>query len=300
MPEIPAKANREQALVGTLGSTATILTCFRIYVRWKQAQLKWDDVFNVFALAFLLIFYILGLPCLPLTVHPTTIMYWQVDFAGDVILWATLYLVKASFLALSWRVFNICRTFRRFWWATTIYTFLSYWPILLSAVWQCGDPSKYDDPAVCLEYNQSDSSKWLIWGAVCTALHVSSDCLILALPMFFINMLQIPKMQKLSCASVFALISVDIAMGLIRNTIAACASLNTIGDALLTASDVMQVFEPGLAVIVCALPAYEVFLPNRRGGWKQRSPKRTPVSKSSWPSSSSQPPSLGQESPSPQ
>ncbi|MCJ1324242.1 hypothetical protein MMC10_000904 [Thelotrema lepadinum] len=113
-----------------------------------------------------------------------------------------------------------------------------------------------------------ESAEYLVvWGSVATALHVSSDLLILGLPLIFIRNLQMSTAQKLSAGAVFALIAIDIVMGLMRNIIAATDS--SLGDltpntSLPDVDVVLQTFEPSLAVIVCALPAYRSLLPTQQ------------------------------------
>lgn len=64
-------------------------------------------------------------------------------------MWTTLYLVKASFLALIWSIFKVSPRFQVAWWIIAIYTFLTFWVVLLSLLWQCGSPSLYDSAEVC-------------------------------------------------------------------------------------------------------------------------------------------------------
>ena len=246
----------------TFASVATVLIFGRLYIRWKYSRLYWDDFFTGFALLSL----VANLATLTVAflLDSDTPRYWQVAMASDMTIWTTFYLVKAAFLALCWLVFNVSDTFRRAWWIITIYTFLTYWPLLLGALWQCGDPLKYADVETCSNYSSNSYQYDIVWGSVATALHVSSDCLILALPLVFIGRLHMSRAQKLSSAAVFALVVIDIIMGLLRNIIVACAPSSFSVDALFETALLLQAFEPGLALIVCALPAYSVLLPRSK------------------------------------
>ena len=95
------------------------------------------------------------------------------------------------------------------------------------------------------------------------AFHISSDVFILALPLVFIGRIQTSRARKVSVAGIFALIIIDIVCGILRNAGALCASLNvTTTDTCISIGLVMDVCEPSIAVIVCALPAYRVLLPS--------------------------------------
>lgn len=246
----------------TFAAVAAVLTFGRFFIRWKYSRLHWDDFFNGLALLSLIANF--ATLTVDLLLDSDTSVYWQVAMATDMTIWTTFYLVKASFLALCWLVFNVSTSFRKAWWIITIYTFLTYWPLLLGALWQCGDPSKYADVDTCSDYSSMGYQYDITWGSVCTALHVSSDILILALPLVFIGKLNMSRAQKLSSAAVFALVIIDIIMGLLRNIIVACAPTSFDVQGLLETALLLQAIEPGLALIVCALPAYSILLPHSK------------------------------------
>ena len=256
----------------TFGSLAIVLTFGRFYIRWRYARLQWDDLFNG-----------LALPCL-ISCYALQDIYWvtgndspslKIFMASSMLLWTTLYLVKASFLALCWIIFNVWNKFRWAWWAVAIYTFLTFWPIVLWALWQCGSPSNYADPVACSSLTDFQNQWYeIVGGAFETALHVSSDILILVLPLAFIRKLHMSRIQKFSAASVFALVTIDIIMGLMRNITKLTYFLNDSPDLSYQIATTMQFFEPGLAVIVCALPAYRVLLPNSQ---KRRNQLKEPL-----------------------
>ena len=193
--------------------------------------------------------------------------FLRLGVAAPFLLWGGLYLVKASFLALCWKVFNVSPTFRKLWWFVSIYTFLTYWPIVLSQLWQCGDPLKVADPMACSAVLNSDNDlpqDAAIQGGMDALLHGSSDLLILALPLSFIRKLQMPRIHKLSVSGIFAIIIVDIVMGLLRNFAKLCLSIGYNVDVSDSIAIVMQDMEPAIAIIACALTAYGVLLPASR------------------------------------
>ena len=185
------------------------------------------------------------------------------ELAGDMLFWTTLYLVKATFLALIRNIFNVSERFRRAWWVVTIYTAISFWPIFLSELWQCGPPSDYATPPCdAAQFNGNE----LVSVGIRFALHVSTDLMILALPLAQIRTLHMSTIKKVSTAAVFALVIIDIIGAIIKSSATICDLLSSdpnetaCGDML----TIWTVCEPAVAVIVCALPAYRAILPASR------------------------------------
>lgn len=176
----------------------------------------------------------------------------------DMLLWATLYLVKASFLALIWHVFNVSAGFRKAWWIVTIYTFVTFWIIFLSELWQCGDPSTYDDPQACdYAYFIQTQGPITITRFV---LHISSDLFIIVLPLIPIRKLNMPMSRKIGVAAIFMIIIIDTAISITRNVGVVLAAYGSPTDTSGSVDLVCQVVEPALAVLVCSLPAYKTLV----------------------------------------
>lgn len=96
--------------------------------------------------------------------------------------------------------------------------------------------------------------------AMKAALHFSSELLILVLPLIFIKNLQMSKVQKVNAAGIFGIVIITITTGTLRTIAALCWDLNFNNNGSITLEQIMNFFEPPLAVIVCALPAYKVLL----------------------------------------
>lgn len=170
--------------------------------------------------------------------------------------WTILWLVKASFLAFCWNIFKVSPNFRRAWWVIAIYTFLSYWPLSLATLWQCGDPSKYDDPITCQAYWESEQSQitaTTVYG-LNFALHLSSELLILGLPLWFINKIQWSSAQKTAAASMFFAVILTILMGFLRNLANLCDNGDNYAWEWIQGFGLL--YEQPVAVLVCALPPY--------------------------------------------
>ena len=178
-------------------------------------------------------------------------------------MWTVLYLVKGSFLALIWSIFNVSADFRKAWWVVTVYTFLGFWPIVLSELWQCGDPSQYDNPSACQKSHERLSAQLsIIWFRF--VLHVTSDLFILTLPLAHIQKLHMSRGKKISVAAVFALIIIDIISGILRNVVSVYSGMQQSSKTSFDVALITGVIEPAVAVIVCALPVYRALLPSSK------------------------------------
>lgn len=134
-----------QAFGWTWCSAAIAVTGGRYYLRWRYfGAAKWDDLINGLALASL----IGSVETDMVATYSDDILWTKANIASSTLMWTTLYLVKATFLSLFWFIFNVSERFRKAGWVVTIYTFLTYWPIVLSEIWKCGSPSDYDNPGM--------------------------------------------------------------------------------------------------------------------------------------------------------
>ena len=261
------QADLDKWLRWTLGSITTFLACGRFYIRWRFfKRLHWDDLF--FGLA-----YICFIVCFVIYIYDLTLdltpQFLEMQVAYSMLLWSNLWMVKASFLAFCWTIFHPSPKFRKAWWVLVVYTFLSYWPIVLAQLWQAGDPSQYANPDAFQTFQATagNRSASIVTGMAAT-LHASSEILILALPLAFINKLHMSRARKVSAAAVFAVTIIDIILGIVRNVAEICYYQGYGVDNSFTLFTVLESCEPGIAVIVCAMPAYKVLLPSlfqRRG-----------------------------------
>ncbi|MCJ1326908.1 hypothetical protein MMC10_003574 [Thelotrema lepadinum] len=259
----PGPGYNGQAFLWTFCSAAIAVTFGRFYLRWRYSRRPgFDDLFNGIGLLCLIGYS----AAVTVSLIITDAALWLELFLAQVFLyWTAIYAVKASFLALYWYVFRPSSRFRKAWWIVTVFTFLTYWPIVLPQLWTCGAPSEYANPAACSDFLEEGISPILIaQAAIDLALHAASDLLILVLPLPFIENLQMPRARKIGVAAVFAVIMIDIVCGILKNTAKLCLGLGYNADTNAQISVAMQMCEAAIAVIVCALPAYGVLLPSSR------------------------------------
>lgn len=142
----------------TLTTIAFCLTLGRFYIRWwKIKQLQLDDLFNGLALISLLCFIATYQAYLPIQynfqlfllglggydVDDDQLLYIQkLNIANVVFFWMTIYLVKATFLALYWALFSVSKTFRVAWICVAMYTLISFLVTFFAIFWSCGTPSQ--------------------------------------------------------------------------------------------------------------------------------------------------------------
>ena len=241
-----------------LTAIAGFATLGRFYIRWKYTKLDWDDLFNGLALLCIIVF-----TAIPAMDDLNTSACWLDNFLSLFFLWNTLWMVKASFLALCWMIFNVSATFRKVWWAVAVYTALSYWPVILMHLWGCGAPSDFINPVACISFYQSAPTsygRFLIISIIEAALHLSSELLILALPLVFIKQLQMSKVQKLSAAAIFGVIIITITIGSLRTMSYIANDLGFNADVSNYIATCTEDVEPALTVLVCALPPYKILL----------------------------------------
>ena len=262
-----AAANKRKILQWSLGSVALVTTCGRYYLRWRHShKARLDDLFNGLALFCLLTYFAVCQAKWSTSDPAAALRLW---LAQNLLFWTCLYFVKATFLALFWFIFNVSAAFRKAWWTVTVFNFISFWAIFLSQLWQCGNPLVYADPQSCETYFNRPLGvlpPWQIAAYVLAfILHIPSDCLLIALPIFFLRKLQMSRSRKFSVATVLAIGVFDTVLGLTRLITLLCGQLNWPGPTDVARDmifiDVAGILEPAVAVIVCALPIYRLLLP---------------------------------------
>lgn len=72
-------------------------------------------------------------------------VYVRYEIAIIGLFWTVTWCVKASFLALYWRLFDGSPDYRRLWWPVSVFTALAYVGCWFASVWTCHPPSTYFD-----------------------------------------------------------------------------------------------------------------------------------------------------------
>jgi hypothetical protein len=148
------------ALVWTCFSAAFLFVALRTVIRFKVADRpKVEDYWMFLALATLLTLCILETIQLPSLYYITAIIagaipisadlisytedYLRFEFPIIILFWTVLWCVKASFLALYFKLFRELPLYRRVWYILATFTFLAYIGCLITLCLSCGPISNF-------------------------------------------------------------------------------------------------------------------------------------------------------------
>jgi hypothetical protein len=148
----------EKGLVGVtwLGAgLATLFVIARTVIQLSRLNgLGPEDIWIYLALSCLLtlavlqtiqagdLYYILEQTSGPDIVKHGT-QYAAYEFGVIGLFWSTLWSIKASFLALYWRLFGYLPEYRLVWWLMATFTVLAYIGCWLASIFTCHPPSTY-------------------------------------------------------------------------------------------------------------------------------------------------------------
>ncbi|KAK2737958.1 hypothetical protein FQN57_007312 [Myotisia sp. PD_48] len=224
---------------GNINSKAVLITIWvlfgvtlglliaRLAIRLRvHLRLFWDDIFASLGFAFLLIQNVLIIFILPRVFMVAHYLAGNIDrpanfdsqiavmlklsLAINIMFATSIYLVKASVLALLWRIVENLANFRRSWWAVMILVILSY--LVSVALEPIACAKLYNNGCV----SASDISRNLIALRIGTALDVITDAFIMAIPVALTVKSKLPRAQKLGLVGLFGLGFTIIAMAIVR------------------------------------------------------------------------------------
>ena len=140
-----------QAVQWTFTSIAIVLSVGRYYIRYRIAHtVDLSDISHAIALVFLIALTVQATMSAPLIKklyfpnsgdEPTAadvalILRYQLSFGLTYLI--ALYCVKFSFLFFYRLLFGVLQSFMQAWWAVTVFTFLTFWPCLVTNLANCG------------------------------------------------------------------------------------------------------------------------------------------------------------------
>ena len=148
------------AVIWTLFAVAAVITFLRCFVRFSENHhLFTDDYWIILAVLFLLVIAVLQTlqtPDIYALVHlgPAVTKLDGTEVALGThyralawpiigIFWTIVWCVKASFLALFYRLYTQLPGHRRLWWAVAVFTGLAYIGCWMSLVFTCHPPSTF-------------------------------------------------------------------------------------------------------------------------------------------------------------
>ncbi|KIX06814.1 uncharacterized protein Z518_04790 [Rhinocladiella mackenziei CBS 650.93] len=180
-------------------------------------------------------------------------IYVRYEFAIIGLMWTVLWCVKASFLALFWRLFEGLPPYKRLWWVVAVFSALAYAGCWIASAWTCHPPSTYFQFGQCSKpIDQAGSTISISYS---TAVDILSDLMIMSLPLRLLRELQVSRPQKIGLGVVFCLGLAIIAVAIIRLTqIVGQARADPVGLA------VWGLVESSVSVIIGSLPPLKSFL----------------------------------------
>ncbi|EEP78280.1 predicted protein [Uncinocarpus reesii 1704] len=207
-------------------TVTTMLLIARYAIRlWLHRQLFWDDVFagiayvlllghNIAATLvapaiYLMISTYFGVPKPPDFLDQVTYLV-KLMFSANILFVLCLYSVKASLLALLWRLVKNLPRFRKAWWAIAAITAIGLVVTIILAPVACSDLRAFGCTA------PDDIERDLITVRFTAASDILTDLLLMSLPVAFILTSYLPLPQKLGLVGLFALGFTVIAMSILR------------------------------------------------------------------------------------
>jgi len=140
--------------------TSAIFVFLRLFTRYREAGHFFADdywvvaAFTVLAVNALLqtlqthsLYYVMEVSAGRLPVSEDLLIqgniYVRYEFPIIGLMWTVLWCIKASLLALFWRLFEGLPSYRRVWWVVVVFCILSYIGCWIASAWTCHPPSTY-------------------------------------------------------------------------------------------------------------------------------------------------------------
>ncbi|KAK4448717.1 hypothetical protein QBC34DRAFT_485402 [Podospora aff. communis PSN243] len=263
------------ALVWTCFSVAAVLVVLRTVTRLKYTvrRLTGEDYCMFVALAALLTQCTLETIQLPSLFHITAVLagtiplsaelitqteqYLRLEFAIIILFWSVLWCVKASFLALYFKLFRELVLYRRVWYLLASFTALAYGGCVITLCLSCGHISNFFKFGQCAKAEYIWASNLSVYYS--TAIDVFTDLCIMAMPLRLIYNVKVSPKQKLGLVCVFGLCFVMIAFAIIR------AKQVLVQQQFVNLKMLMiwSTLTASISVIVGSLPALKILITNR-------------------------------------
>ncbi|KAF4448383.1 hypothetical protein F53441_8191 [Fusarium austroafricanum] len=281
----PPPANPNAPLTGASrhvdrqGLTAIVWVCFivptlfvflRLFVRWHQnRRFLPDDYWIIFAWLCMLtmtalqtaqmdsLWYMTYLLAGRLSYDEKDIRAQHMEFARWQfpiinIFWIILWSVKASFLSIFYRLVQPFPIIRKLWYCVAVFAAISLVACIVSGALTCDPPSEYFNGGCT-----TDRDRWRAHVNIIlfTTLDVTTDLMIMALPITVLPSLQLDKKKKIGLGIAFSLGIIIIAVAVVRmSQIIDGNRVDIIGLAIWGA------VETATALIVGSLPALKGLL----------------------------------------
>ncbi|KAK1971603.1 hypothetical protein LY78DRAFT_598238 [Colletotrichum sublineola] len=258
------------AIIWICFSVATLFVALRLTVRWWQNRhFLADDYWIIWAWMCLVtmaslqtrqldsLFYITDLtagrivPGKETSVKMEDLMRWQ--FPIIKLFWSVLWSVKASFMAVFYRLVKPFPVRRILWYCVAAFALVAFIGCWVASIFTCRTPSDYFKAGKC---NDGHAVRMQTFDVLySTSVDVVSDLMIMALPLTVLPALQLDKKKKIGLACAFSLAIIIICVAIVRMTqVLKGQHVDIVGLAIWGA------VETATAVVVGSLPPLKALL----------------------------------------
>ncbi|KFY17143.1 hypothetical protein V492_00876 [Pseudogymnoascus sp. VKM F-4246] len=183
-------------------------------------------------------------------------IYLRYEFTIIGLFWTVLWLVKASFLAFFYKLFDGLQVYRRIWWVVVVFAFLSYVGCWIVSINVCHPAKNYFIFGACsLEIDKKTSIIAVLYS---TVVDVLTDLMIMAMPLQLLWRVRISSSEKMGLAGVFSIGVLIIVFAIAR---AVQIAFTTTSDSVLLA--LWGIIESTVSVIVGCLPPFKSLFTRR-------------------------------------
>ncbi|KFY83822.1 hypothetical protein V500_09860 [Pseudogymnoascus sp. VKM F-4518 (FW-2643)] len=129
--------------------------------------------------------------------------YMRYEFTIIGLFWTVLWLVKASFLAFFYKLFDGLQAYRRIWWGVVVFAFLSYVGCWIVSINVCHPAKNYFIFGSCNK--EIDMKTSIVAVMYSTVVDVLTDIMIMAMPLRLLWKVRISGSEKMGLAGVFGI-----------------------------------------------------------------------------------------------
>ncbi|OAA79096.1 hypothetical protein LEL_02582 [Akanthomyces lecanii RCEF 1005] len=220
-------------------------------------------------------------------------------FVVQFFFWLTLWAVKWSLLFMFKRLTKGLPLYTQIWWGVLIYSVLVFIGCCISNFTSCSSMKAWFTAGECSTSARDARAKEIsLWFSL--AADLSTDLLIMAVPLRVLWNLKISRLEKISIGLIFAVGLITMATAIIRSV--SLNSSSSTGQVSTTWLMLWAGIEGAVAIIVGCLPSFAIFIRGRVKASKaqyEENSNQTPPDYNSQPKSRERANSLGSQDPNP-
>ncbi|TQV97832.1 CFEM domain-containing protein [Cordyceps javanica] len=219
-------------------------------------------------------------------------------FVVQFFFWLTLWAVKWSLLFMFKRLTEGLPLYTQIWWGVLVYSILVFIGCCISNFTSCSSMQAWFTAGACNTARDARAKAISLWFSL--AADLSTDLLIMAVPLRVLWNLRISRIEKISIGVVFAVGVITMVTAIIRSV--SLNSSSSTGQVSTTWLMLWAGIEGAVAIIVGCLPSFAIFIRGRVVASKAQyedNSNQSPQQYNSQPKSRDRTNSLGSQDPSP-